>query len=194
MATIRPHGDAWEARIRRKGWPVTYRSFDSKFDAERWAREIESEMDRGVFTSRAEAESTTLNEALTCYLSEYVPKLAHPDREGQRITGLKRRALASRFIASIRGKDVADFIREREAEGIKANTIRLDLSQLSRVFEVAASDWGMESLANHVKRASKPKLPQGRTRRLNEHEEEQLRAVSPARFQVVVRFAVETTM
>ena len=53
MASIRKRGDLqWEARIRRQGRPTTCKTFDTKAEAERWAREIESEMDRGVFVSR----------------------------------------------------------------------------------------------------------------------------------------------
>jgi integrase len=194
MATIRPRGDSWEARIRRKGWPVTCRTFDTKFDAEKWAREIESEMDRGVFVSRAEAESTTLAEALDRYETDYLPRLAHPDREILRIKGLKRRVLAARFLAAIRTKDVADFIKEREAEGVSPNTIRLDLALLSRLFEVAASDWGMESLGNPVRRVSRPKLPSGRTRRLEAGEEEKLLDACPSLFRELIQLALETAM
>ncbi|EFL52144.1 integrase family protein [Solidesulfovibrio fructosivorans JJ]] len=194
MATIRPRGDSWEVRIRRKGWPVTCRTFDTKFDAEKWAREIESEMDRGVFVSRAEAEATTLAEALDRYETDYLPRLAHPDREILRIKGLKRRVLAARFLAAIRTKDVADFIKEREAEGVSPNTIRLDLALLSRLFEVAASDWGMESLANPVRRVSRPKLPSGRTRRLEAGEEEKLLDACPSPFKELIQLALETAM
>ena len=41
----------------------------------RETRKVESEMDRGVFVSRAEAEKTTLNEALEHFIAEYIPKL-----------------------------------------------------------------------------------------------------------------------
>jgi hypothetical protein len=121
-------------------------------------------------------------------LSAYVPKPAHPDRKGQRIAGIKHRALTRRFLASIRGKDVADCIREREAEGVRANTLRLDLALRSRGFEGAATDWGMESSTNPVTRASKPKLPQGRTHRRNENAEGLLLTVFPAYFQVIITF------
>lgn len=74
MATIRKRGTAqWEARIRKKGWPVTCKTFDTKIQADQWSRHIESEMDRGVFISRTEAETTTLNEAIERYILEYIP-------------------------------------------------------------------------------------------------------------------------
>lgn len=195
MATIRKRGTAqWEARIRKKGWPVTCKTFDTKIQAEQWSRHIESEMDRGVFISRTEAETTTLNEAIERYILEYIPRLSDPKREENRARALQRRFIATRFLASIRGKDVAEFIKERQDEGTGANTIRLDLALLSRLFEVAGSDWGMESLSNPVKRANKPKMPSGRSRRLEGDEEARLLAVCPYPFREVVSFALETAM
>lgn len=195
MASIRKRGPAqWEARVRKRGWPVTCKTFETKVLAEQWARQIETEMDRGVFISRVEAESTTLGEALERYIEEYIPRLSDSQRETNRARALQRRELAARFLASIRGKDIADLIKDRQAEGAGSNTIRLDLALLSRLFEVAASDWGMESLSNPVRKANKPKLPAGRSRRLEEGEEERLLAAPPPHFQAVVKFALETAM
>ncbi|MCO1347908.1 hypothetical protein L0Y95_14445 [Burkholderia vietnamiensis] len=68
MASITRRGDLqWQARVRRKGYPVQIKTFNTRAEAEAWARLIESEIDRGVFVSRAEAESTTLAEALDRY-------------------------------------------------------------------------------------------------------------------------------
>ena len=195
MATFRKRGNLqWEARIRRKGWPVTCKTFETKADAEAWARQIEGEMDRGVFVSRVEAENTTLKDALTRYEHEYLHRLAQTSREKYRVAFLKKRNLASRFLSSIRGKDIADFIREREAEGVGANTIRLDLALISRLFGVAATDWGMESLDNPVRKVNRPKAPGGRTRRLEDDEEARLLEACPQPFHRVVRFALETAM
>lgn len=195
MASIENRGNLqWRALIRRKGFPSVSKTFERKVDAEAWAREIESEMDRGIFVSRKEAESTTLKEALERYAEEYIPRLAQKDREVNRVKLLLKRPLTTRFLASIRVKDIADFIKERESEGVGANTIRLDLALLSRLFEVASSDWGMESLSNPVLKVNKPKLPSGRTRRLEKDEEQRLLAVCPPPFQYVVRFALATAM
>lgn len=195
MASIRKRGKLqWEARIRRKGMPSTCKTFETKFEAEKWAREIETEMDRGVFVSRSEAEGTTLHEALERYIKEYIPSLAQSQKETTRAKALQRRSLASRFLPAIRGKDVAEYIKEREAEGVGANTIRLDLALLSRLFEVAIRDWGMESLNNPVKRVIKPKLPTGRERRLEAGEEEALLEHSNEQMQTIIRLALETAM
>lgn len=195
MASIRKRGDLqWEARIRRKGWPVTCKTFNTKSDAEKWARDIENEMDRGVFTSRTEAENTTLHEALERFIAEYVPRYNNPKLETIKARALQRRKIASKFMAAIRSKDIADFMQERAAEGVAGNTIRLDLALISRVFNVAISSWGMESLRNPVSRVPKPKVSNGRTRRLEGDEEERLVAACSNSLRPIVRFALETAM
>lgn len=202
MATIQKRGKhQWQAKIRRKGYPAQSKTFETKRDAEQWARDIENEMDRGVFVSRKEAESTTLHEALDRFIEEYIPNLKMVANETRRAKAIQKREIANLYLATIRTKHIADFIKEREDEGVKPNTIRLDLAILSRLFEVAATDWGMESLSNPVKRARKPKLNGGRTRRLQpglgedeKSEEERLLEACGERFRPVVQFAIETAM
>jgi len=145
MASIRKRGNKWEVRIRKQGWPLTCKSFTTKVLATQWARQIESEMDRGLFISRAEAESTTLHQALDRYIAEYIPRLSDPNRETNRAKAIQGQPFSKKFMASIRAKDIAEFIALRTKEGAGPNTIRLDLAILSRLFEVAASDWGWKA-------------------------------------------------
>ncbi len=71
MASIYKRGPyQWQVLIRRKGFETQARVFNPKVEAESWANVTESEMVRGVFVSRKEAENTTLSEALNRYESE----------------------------------------------------------------------------------------------------------------------------
>ena len=195
MATIRKRGNLqWEARIRRKGYPVTCKTFETRDSAEKWSREIEAEMDKGIFVSRQEAEQYTLRECLDRFTEEYIPRLKQQANEIQRAKRLKQRKLADRIMASIRAKDIADFRREREEEGVSGNTIRLDLALLSRLFNYARSDWGMESLSNPVQLVAKPKLAKGRERRFEKGEEEKLLKNAAPNFRPVILFALATAM
>lgn len=195
MASIRKRGDLqWEARIRRKGHPVTCKTFNTKADAEKWARDVEGEMDKGFFVSRKEAENTTLKEGLERFITEYIPQYKHADIREYAARALQRRKIATKFMAAIRGKDIAEYIRERENEGMSGNTIRLDLAMLSRLFNVARSSWGMESLANPVENVPRPKVNKGRTRRLEGDEEERLLKACNSQLRQIVKFAVETAM
>jgi hypothetical protein len=47
MASIRNRNGKWQARIARKGQTAVEKSFQSKLDAEKWARQLESDMDKG---------------------------------------------------------------------------------------------------------------------------------------------------
>lgn len=195
MATIRKRGNLqWEARIRRKGFPTTCKTFDTKTEAEAWAGAQETEMRKGAWMSAKEAESCTLEECLVRFEEEYIPRLKAADKEKRRIRQLKKYPLVKRIMSTIRSKDIADFRKIREGEGRSPDTIRLDLALISRVFNYARSDWGMESLSNPVQLVSKPKLAGGRTRRLEGDEETRLLAASTPELQALVVLAIETAM
>jgi integrase len=197
MATIDRRGNLqWRARVRRLGYPVQTKTLNSRAEAEAWARQAENEMDRGVFVPRAEAESTTLAEALDRYGLEITPKKRGAARERYRVQQFRRHPLAARYLATLRSKDIADYIREREEGGAGANVIRLDLALLSHLFETCRSSWGMECLINPVAlaKSARPKLPPGRDRRLRPREEGKLLAACSSALASVVCFALETAM
>lgn len=166
MATIRKRNDQYQVQIRRKGHPPQSKSFIRLADAEKWARTIESEMDRGVFVSRAEAEATTLDDALDRYAREIVPKKKGASQELNRIKHLRHYPLANRFLATIRGSDLASFRDELLTEGYAPSSVVRSLAILSHLFNVARREWGMESLVNPVELIPKPKVQNERVRRI----------------------------
>lgn len=150
MACFQKRSGAWRAIVKRKGYGVQTRTFDSKADAEVWARRIEEEMDRGVFVSRIEAESTTRAEALDRYTIEISSHKRSADRERSTITAWRESSLSRRMLASIRGKDIAQSVRRMEGRDLSPNTIRIHLALLSHLFNGVRAAWGMESLTNPV--------------------------------------------
>ena len=45
MATFRKRGNLqWEARIRKRGYPMTCKTFDTKAEAKQWAKGVETEI------------------------------------------------------------------------------------------------------------------------------------------------------
>ena len=195
MATIRKRGPyQWQAQIRKTGYPQQSKTFESRAEAEAWARALESEMDRGVFVSRSEAEQTTLGEALERYLREVTPTKKGADREAGKIRRWQARDLARRPLASIRGADLAEFRDQRLAQGRSPYTVKHDLDVISHLFTVAVKEWGMESLRNPVSYIRKPKLPQGRDRRLKGDEEARLLEAAESPYREVITLAIETAM
>ena len=194
MATFQKRSGAWRAIVTRKGFERLSRTFDTRVDAETWARQIESEIDRGVFVSRKEAENTTLSEALDRYEREIIVEKKGAVQEKSRIRIWKRSPLAKRFLAQVQGKDVAAY-RDARLKEVGPNTVRLELALLSHLFTIAVKEWGISGLVNPVQQIRKPKAPEGRDRRLKPEELDRIVAASEsAVLGDIARFAIETAM
>ncbi len=190
---------AWQALIRRRGYPQQTRTFDTKGQAEGWAATVESEMARGMFVSRAEAEATTLAEALERYRLTVTPAKRGASIERFRLDRWARHPLALRPLATIRGKDIAVYVSERGQEGAAPATVHKELNLLSHLFNTARTAWGMESLSNPVDlvKGQRPKLPQGRNRRLVGDEHTRLLSTAQAyggEIGPLITWAIETAM
>jgi integrase len=192
-------------KIRRKGFPSVSKTFDvhgsrqaeinsAKREAEAWARQIESEMDRGVFVSRVESEQTTLKECLERYLREVSPTKKSAGQERNKIGVILKHKLSLRYMASIRSTDIATYRDDRLMVVASATVIR-ELALISHVFNTARKEWGMDNLQNPVEAVRKPKLPQGRDRRLQSGELDAiLKASESAQLQTIILLALESAM
>jgi integrase len=75
MATIRQKGpEQWHAQVRRTGWPPVSKTLRTRNLAEMWARDVESNMDRGIFVDRSAGERTTFGETIKTYIKEVTEK------------------------------------------------------------------------------------------------------------------------
>ena len=170
MATIRSRGNKqWQVMVRRRGWPDQSRTFETKADAETWARLVESEMDRGVFQSTRESERTTVGAALDRYAAEILPSKKSQKPELSRMAHLKSR-LGSYSLASVTSTVLAGYRDQRLKETGPQSVIH-ELSLLGRVYRAAVMEWGI-SLPAGIPTAlvRKPKKPSGRDRRLEDGE------------------------
>lgn len=175
MALIRRRGNRWQAVIRRNGWPKQSRGFGNRADAEVWARELETEMDRGVFVRRDLAESTTLKELIDRYAAEVVPDHRGKGPETLRCTALAKTELASRIVATLRRRDFGDYARGR-LKLRKPATVRREIQLFHAIIEWARDEETIYIPDNPARRVKLPALNNERDRRLLDGEEEQLLA------------------
>jgi len=197
MASIRklPSGK-WNVRVIRKGYSVQTKSFVTRTDADRWARTVESEMDRGIFVCRTEAEGTTLAQALERYRREVVPTKKGKIQEEKRISQWLLDPLSKRSLASLKGSDFAKW-RDARLKTVSPATCVRDMALLSHVFTVARTDWGI-AISNPIQAIRKPRVNNARTRRFEGDEEQRLLAacrasLCPYLFRFVT-LALETAM
>jgi len=178
MATFTKRGDLqWQAKIRRKGYPQQSKTFDTKADAEKWARSIEREMDLGRFVSSAEAESTTFSEALDRYEREIASNKRGAMQEKSIIRQLRDSWLAKRPLAGVRRADIAKLRDEWCVTHSPATVVRR-LAVISHLFTIARKEWGLESLSNPVELVRKPTIKNERTRRIASIESDAIRGAS----------------
>jgi integrase len=191
MATFQKRSSNWRAIVTKKGFGRLTKTFDTKAEAEAWAAVVESEMARGVFVSRKEAENTTLSEALDRYDREVTINKKNP-RSERIYAKTWKKAFGSRSLASLNSTDIAKF-RDDRLKTVSANMVRLELALLSHLFTIAIKEWGMTGLVNPVGQIRKPKLPRGRDRRLMPGELDMIASHTESKVLAdAIRFAVET--
>ncbi|MCB5207808.1 site-specific integrase [Methylovorus mays] len=169
MATIRKkdgRDNQWHVQIRRKHVIAT-KTFTKKTDAEQWAREVETEIDRGVYVSRAEAESTSLADACERYSREVLPNLKGKASDESRIKTIKEK-LGRLPLAAVNSTVLSRFRDERLKE-VGLQSVIHELGLISRVLKACVLDWGI-ALPGGVPQVRKPSPPPGRNRRISDDE------------------------
>lgn len=200
MASISKHKSGWRAIVHRRSAGL-YKSkvFKKKYDAERWARDIENKVDDGNFIDRSAAEETTLAEALDRYLEEISihKKGGSYGRDESNAKIIKRFPIAKLTLAKIRAADVARF-RDARAKEVGPNSVRLAMALISHLFTISIKEWDMDYLNNPVMKTRKLSVANtARNRRLKGDEEVRLLAACREYggfIEVVVKLAIETAM
>ncbi|MET3602142.1 site-specific integrase [Martelella mangrovi] len=198
MATIRKLRGRWQAQVRRRGLKPRCKSFDSKTDAEKWARDLEAQIDRfGAAPDTRLLEVTTFGDLLERYQREVSPTKRGAVQEVQRIGVLRRHDLAYRTLIGLSQQDIASFRDERLAS-VAPSTVVRELAIISHVLEVAIRDWGYPLSRNVVKLVRRPVIRNERSRRLKRDEEQRLLAGCDAGqipfFKTLIIVAIETGM
>lgn len=145
-----------------------------------------------------------LTQALERYRSTVSILKKGYEQEKWRIVQLQRSPIGHLPIADVTSVDIATYRDRRLAQTnprtgapISTSTVRLELSLLSNLFDIARIEWGLCG-DNPVQNVRKPKPPPGRDRRLTAREERLILRyahghVNPNLYSIVV-VALETAM
>ncbi|MBL1432701.1 MAG: hypothetical protein COB94_004560 [Gammaproteobacteria bacterium] len=140
MATYRKRGDfQWQVQVRRNGHPNLTKTFNTKADAESWARDIESKLDKGIFIDYMPAQQTTLLMAVDRYRKEVTPKKKGWRSELSKLKILEKH-LGDYSISGINSQLIAHY-RDLRLEVVTGETAIKELNLISRILRTAASDW-----------------------------------------------------
>jgi integrase len=172
MASFRQRNSKWQARVTCKGYPAEVKTFGSKIDAQKWAREVESTMDLGVYQDRSVANDQQLYDVLQRYKMEVTPTKRGAKREAEGITFMQRHKMAAHSMAKLSPTVIAGY-RDERLRTVSAGTITRELCILSSIITHARKEWSLP-ISNPCDLVRKPPTPRGRNRLLSADEELQL--------------------
>lgn len=197
MATIRKRtSGSWEVSVRKKGHSQVYKSFKTKAAAERWAREVETEIERGSFISTHSADTTIFHDVINRYLAEVLPTKKSQHQVISQANGIKKE-LGQYSISALSPPILAHY-RDKRLRMVTGQTVRKDLLLIRRMLTHAQKEWEIYlPRGNPVSSITVPTQPKGRDRRLVDDEEERLLDAAKeygGNIRHLITFAIETGM
>ena len=198
MATFTKRGSKYLVQVRRKGFPVTCRSFHLKSDAEEWARHMETKADRGDLPTPVKVlNSYKVKDIVERYRNEITIKKRSADTETYMLNAFIRHPLAKLTLAQITSSHFAVY-RDKRLKNVKPGTVNRELTIIKHAFDVAEREWGIPIRNNPLGRVKKLKVNNARSRRLSDNEYKALLdAIETSRNSLIkplVNFAIETGM
>ncbi len=171
MATItKTQSNTFKVQIRKAGIPAITKTYKTKADAQKWARLIESEMDRGIFINRQEADRITIGELIDRYIQEVTPLKRSAKNDQQRMLFLKK-YFGHYIVSQLQSKHIATYRDKRLAEGKQGSTVIKEIGSMSHLLDISIKDWGIPLVNNIASLVRKPRQAKGRDRRLIDEEE-----------------------
>lgn len=164
MATIEKRSGAYRVKVRRKGYPTVTASFDTKGQAEEFARKVEHDMDERRYRR---VHRGTLGELFARYATE-----VSPSKKGVRWEQVRLKRL-SRELGHIPLPDTQrDAVwlrkwRDARLKTVAGSSVDRELTLISSVFSYAMKEWEMP-LDNPVRLVQRPKSPPHRTVRMDD--------------------------
>lgn len=172
MASFRQRSGKWQARVIRDGYPDQAKTFEAKVDAEKWARSVESDIDKGQFVSIDEAQRTTLADLIARYLVEVTPTMKGATADTIRLKAIMRRPISRWSMANLSASKIAAY-RDGRLKEVSGGTVIRELAYLSSIINHARREWGI-NVPNPVQMVRKPQSPPSRGRVLTDNEVEML--------------------
>ena len=146
---IRRKRKGWQVLIRKKFAKQIIKTFVLKEDAEKYAREKESEIDKGFLVSYEEAQKTKLSELLERYRTEITSKKKGATVEDFKIKFLQTLPICDNYLISVTPTKIAK-LRDSLLAERKPGTVCEYLACILNCWNVTRKEWGINLPDNPV--------------------------------------------
>jgi len=202
MASIQKRGKKYRVRIIRRGFPTQSQTFKTHAEALRWSRQLESQMDQGVFkpnpvkNEKFSKKDLLFQEAALHYMQTHSIHKKIVLSETYRLQILIKR-WGDIPVEKIDKLAVLALRDDLLKMGRSGETINHYFNTISKVFQMLEGDWDI-SILNPIKGIKRMPRPCGRTKRVNAQLESLLISgcdqLSLPLLCSIIQFAIQTGM
>ena len=143
MATFRKlKSNKWQVIIRKNNYPHVVRTFLDKSTAVKFAKDVETKMDKMIWDDFSQAQSTTLKDILLKYREEITIKKKGWKEETPKINLLMRHKISSYSLMQLRSSHLYKFKEEMLIDRAP-KTVNNYLQLISHVWKTAKKVWSL---------------------------------------------------
>ena len=142
MATIRKRNGKWAVEVRKVGYPKVYRTFFEKTTALKFAKDIETQMDKNIFEDYSGTAGLTLKVLLIKYRNEITANKKGVDEETSKINVLLKNKVCLHSLMALRSHHLYSFKTEW-SKTRSAATVNKYINLMSHAWTTARKVWGI---------------------------------------------------
>ena len=170
MATIQLLNKKYKVEIRKKGYPSVTKRFHTLGDARKFAKDVESQMEKGIFEDYTGASGTTLKEILIKYRDEKTSLKKGVREETGTINFLIRHRISLNSLMRLKSHHIYKLMAEL-SKTRKPATVKKFVNIICHAWRVAKKEWGINLPAeNPCDMVTLPKVDDARDRILTRAE------------------------
>jgi len=143
MATIRKMRSKWQVIIRKKNYPTVVRSFIEKSTASKFAKDVETQMDKQIFQDLTGASTTTLKELMIKYRDEIVPTQKARRQTTATLNMLMKHRIAFYSLTQLKSVHLYKFKKEMSVDRAP-KTVNGYIQLLSLIWKTAKRVWSIQ--------------------------------------------------
>lgn len=128
MSSIIQRNGKWRAQVRRQGYRPQCKTFTTKAQAERWAREVEGGIESGTADTLGDL---TVGDVIDAYrkLRDQARPISDTSNEHYMLRALKT-GIGRLVVSKVTPMDIVGYAKRRQDEGAGPYTINMDISKL----------------------------------------------------------------
>lgn len=175
MATIVPYKDGFRAIVRRVGYPFQSKVLPTRAQAEKWARSVESEMDKRAYIAPSR---TKVRKIFEKFRDEVCPTRKGEKWEKTRINRLIRTcAWVDKNIDDLDRFDIQAW-RDMRLKEVSGASVNREMNLISGIISHAMQEWEIQLRVNPVHEAKRPPKGKPLNRRVKQEEIDNLLEVT----------------